>query len=153
MKDYTPEQLTIARNKLTDLCAAFGADSPSVDSEGKALFLIADDRLKYDAEAEKATYLFSKPIVLKNGEAFDEVSFREPTQADLEFAHKGLKVSYESGVGSLDRGDLDLMFARMLIKIGSSPKYPAIPSTIIDRLPLREVSALQEVFKLLGFLE
>jgi hypothetical protein len=145
MSEDNSDLIIKARKILGDLCAAFGVDTPPLGEEGRALSLIVDGRLLYDPENDKAEYTLAAPIKLKNNDIFKTFAFGEPNQSDLEFIHKEIRVSVDNGHTSMDRGDLDLMLARMIIRLGG------VASGIQERFKARDLAALQEVFTLFGF--
>lgn len=143
--DMDVETIGNARSKLTALCAAFGVEVPPLGNEGGLLSLIAEDRLTYDPVSERVTYKLAKPISLKNGESVDIVTFGEPTGPNLEFIHKDVKVESEGNRHIVNLADIDLMTARAIIKLGG------VALGIQERMVKRDLSALGEVFGLLGF--
>lgn len=140
-----PDDYTKARNELTRICEAFGADVPEVGSEGKALALIDSGALVYDDAARKVEYKLKAPIDIGGGKTIDVVSFGDPTQKDLEEIHRGIRVISRSGETQLDLDSSDVMTGRIIARLGG------VNTGLVDRMAGRDTRALSEVFALLGF--
>ncbi len=142
-----PDDYTKARNELARICSAFGVDLPEIGAEGRTLSLIDEGRLLYDEKTEKVEYKLACPLDAKGGNDIKAISFGDPTQKDLEYIHRDIRVITRNGgrETEIGLGDTDLMLGRVITQLGG------INTGLVDRLKRRDLSAMQEVCSLLGF--